>query len=424
MLTLRPGAIFLRDPLRECIVVRRLDVIPRITIIADDLTGALDVAGPFASRGQPTFGVINVAHDAIGQIPDAAVVSINTASRHLPAADAARCVQAAVKHWGRRMTGICIKKIDSTLRGQVAVESLALARALGRLNLIVTPAFPAQGRTLRQGMVYVDGVPLPQTGFGRDALSPPPREPLDRVFAAAAPDASVRNVAPCGPFDLARAGEATRVFLVESETDADLAACVKTLAPHLADCLFVGSAGISGAVASTLVPQGETPKRPHATGQILVAVGSRAELTARQVTALEAEPGVASFSAPNGEWLDESFLQSSADTVVLRATTAPDGRVRNADEVAAGLARGAASLLATRPVQALVVTGGDTAMAVLDCLEQRVVRVTGDLLPGIPYSRIEVGGRAVWLVTKAGGFGTPDALAEIVRQLRCHSRTR
>jgi uncharacterized protein YgbK (DUF1537 family) len=396
---------------------------PKVTIIADDLTGALDVAGPFAARGQPTFVVVK--HEGCGpdQFAGAAVVSINSASRHVPAGEAAARVQSIVERLCRPAGEICIKKIDSTLRGNVAAETLAAMRALGRANAIVVPAFPAQGRTVAGGVVHVKGVPLPQTDFARDALSPPPREPLDRVFRTAAPQARVELVPARGPFDLAPAGGQMRVFVVDGETDAHLLETVEALAGRLRDCVLVGSAGIAGAVARTCLPVAGAPERPGAVGQVLVVVGSRAEQSAQQVIALAAQPGVEVFTAPNGELGDASILVSAAATLVLRAIAEPAGREGDAQQVAALLAGSAVRVLRNRPIDALVVTGGDTAVAVLEALGRRALQVMGDLLPGIPYCRLELDGRRLWLVTKAGGFGTPDTMIEIVRELRSGTTT-
>ena len=88
------------------------------------------------------------------------------------------------------------------------------------------------------------------------------------------------------------------------------------------------------------------------------------------------------------------------------------------EQVARTLARSAVRVLRNRPVEALVATGGDTAVAILEALGRRALQVVGDLLPGIPYCRLDLDGRRLWLVTKAGGFGTPDTLIEIVRRLR------
>jgi uncharacterized protein YgbK (DUF1537 family) len=391
---------------------------PKVTIIADDLTGALDVAGPFASRGQPTFVVVKHEGCTRNQFAGASVVSINSASRHMPAAEAAARVRSIVEGLCRPAGEIFIKKIDSTLRGNVTAETLAALRALGRANAIVAPAFPAQGRTVARGMVHVKGVPLPRTDFARDALSPPPLEPLDRVFRAAAPQARVELAPARGPFDLAPAGAVMRVFVVDSETDSDLRATVEALAGHLRNCVLVGSAGIAGAVATSCLPMASAPERPEAVGQVLVVVGSRAEQSAQQAAALSAQPGVEVFVAPNGELSDASILNSSAGTLVLRAAPGPDGREGDAQQVAASLAGHAVRVLRNRPIGALVATGGDTAVAILTALGRRALQVMGDLLPGIPYCRFDFDGRRLWLVTKAGGFGTRDTMIDIVRRLR------
>ena len=392
-------------------------MMPKVQIIADDLTGALDVAGPFAARGQPTFVVVKDEGCAPDQFAGAAVVSINSASRHLPAADAAARVRGIVERLCTPAGEICIKKIDSTLRGNVAAETLAAMHALGRSNAIIVPAFPAQGRTVLGGMVHVKGVPLPQTGFARDALSPPPLVPLDRVFRAAAHEAQVEVVAPAGPFELARPGEGLRVFVVDSASDADLLRTVEVLNGRLGHCLLVGSAGIAGS-ASVCLPQLQAPERPRAAGRVLVVVGSRAEQSAQQVAALAEQPGVQVVPAPNGEVEADLLRQSRADTVVLRSTAGVDGREGDAQRVAALLASNTVRVLRGQPVDALVATGGDTAVAILELLGRRVLQVMGELLPGIPYCRFELDGRRLWLVTKAGGFGTRETMIEIVRRLR------
>jgi uncharacterized protein YgbK (DUF1537 family) len=393
-------------------------VLAKVTIIADDLTGALDVAGPFASRGQPTFVVVNDEGCPPEQFAGAAVVSIHSASRHLPAVDAAQRIRDIVARLCTPAGEICIKKIDSTLRGNVAAETLAAMHALGRANAIIVPAFPAQGRTVAGGMVHVDGVPLPRTGFARDALSPPPLVPLDQVFRAAAHQAQVERVGPDGPFELARPGEDLRVFVVDSATDADLVRTVQALDGRLGQCLLVGSAGIAAAVASACLAQAAHLERPRAVGQVLVTVGSRAEQSARQVAALAAHPGAQLFSAPNGEVDGEALLRSSASTLILLATAGAGGEAGDAHEVARLLAGSAVRVLRNRPVEALVATGGDTAVAILEALGRRALQVVGDLLPGIPYCRLDLDGRHLWLVTKAGGFGNSETLVQVVERLR------
>ena len=390
----------------------------RVAIVADDLTGTLDVAGPFAASGQATWAVVDPRACTREQLAVADVVSINCASRHLPAAEAAEVVRDAIKRLCSPQAHILLKKIDSTLRGNVVAETMAALAASGRPNAVVAPAFPAQGRTVLGGVVHVAGVPLSQTGFARDALSPPPLEPLDRVFRAAAPRARVESVLPAGPFALAARGNTARVFVADAQTDADLQAMVRALGKGVRDCVLVGSAGIASAVAQVCFAGGAAPARPSVSGQVLIAVGSRAEQSALQVAALRQQPGVVLLDAPNGRVADRRALQSDAPTLVLRATPGNDGREGNADEVAALLAQAVVQILHDRPVAAVLATGGDTAVAILRALSRPAIPVMGDLLPGIPYCRLELDGRTLWLLTKAGGFGTRDTLVEVLALLR------
>ena len=240
---------------------------PKVHIIADDLTGALDVAGPFAARGQPTFVVVKDEGCPPDQFAGAVVVSINSGSRHLPAAEAAGRVRAIVERLCTPAGEICIKKIDSTLRGNVAAETLAAMHALGRANAIVVPAFPAQGRTVVRRYGACE-----RSAAAADGLR------TRCVVAAAACVRSIRCFGllrtrrasswwrPDGPFELARPGEGLRVFVVDSATDADLVRTVQTLNGRLGHCLLVGSAGIAGAVAQVCMPQAGAPERPRAAG--------------------------------------------------------------------------------------------------------------------------------------------------------------
>lgn len=158
----------------------------RVVIVADDLTGAMDVAGPLADRGLLTLAVASREGCSARDLENGAVISINADSRHLSPADAARCMHRIASELLDEHAPILIKKIDSTLRGNVVAETLAMMEATRRSIAVVAPAFPGQKRTVSGGVVHVEGVPLPDTNFARDALSPPPLQPLHLLFTCAA----------------------------------------------------------------------------------------------------------------------------------------------------------------------------------------------------------------------------------------------
>ena len=150
-----------------------------VTIIADDLTGACDAGALFAGRGP--VGVF-VAPD----LPDAGwpAAAVDTESRALPPAAAAERVRRAVDGLQARLGGGRIfKKLDSTVRGPVAAEIWALMGASGATTALVCPAFPAQGRTVRDGMLSVFGQPAHESPAGRDPDDPGPTSDLVEILS-------------------------------------------------------------------------------------------------------------------------------------------------------------------------------------------------------------------------------------------------
>ena len=391
--------------------------VPRLIIVADDLTGAMDAAAPLAERGLEAWVVAEAERYAPQTLPTADVVSINAGSRHLPQEDAARRVRA-LSEFVRSGCEILIKKIDSTLRGNAVAETLALLETCGRAAAVVAPAFPRQGRTLVAGVVHVHGVPLANTELARDTLSPPPIEPLHVLFRAAAPQAEVRLVAGGASVAVSRVGR-RQILVVDAASDEDLRSTVRSLSGQLSDTLLVGSAGIAEAVAHTCFePAREALAVPALGGQLVFVVGSRTELSAQQVRALIESGQARLIAAPAGCVDLSAALRAPEALLVIKAEPDSGGGETDAEEVARRLADAAGTLIECRPIAAVVATGGDTAFAVLRRLGQATVQVMGNLLPGIPFSRLRFGTRELWLVTKAGGFGSRDTLATIAQRLR------
>ena len=385
---------------------------PRVLIVADDLTGAMDSAGPFAAAGVETWVVAVPMRCDPATLKSARVVSVNTDTRHLPADLAAARVRDIVGHLGASGFDIVVKKIDSTLRGNVVAETMALLDISGRREAVVAAAFPAQGRTVRGGIVHVDGKPLAQTAFAKDALSPPPLAPLQEVFALAKPGLRVQTLTAAPALH----GGAD-IWVADSEVDADLTGIVTRFADRANDVLMVGSAGLTRALALVCFDGGPAPASPQrVTGTIVFAVGSRAMRSAEQVESLSTEPETTVLRVPNGRL--QSGKIPSAQNLVLKATADEAGHEGDAERVAADMARHAIEIARSAKAEALVATGGDTAIAILAASDNPALQVLGDLMPGIPYARIRLGGTSLWLVTKAGGFGGRDTFRDVARRLR------
>jgi uncharacterized protein YgbK (DUF1537 family) len=288
--------------------------------------------------------------------------------------------------------------------------------ATQRTNAVVAPAFPAQGRTVAGGIVYVKGVALAQTGFAKDALSPPPLAPLQEVFTAAKAGMRAESVAASDAFE----GSGDRVWIVDSAVDGDLSRMVETIRPRLGTLLLAGSAGLTQALAHTCFEANAASGGVEKVkGVIVFAVGSRAVQSAEQVEALASDPQTRVMKAPNGR------LQTSeipvARNLVIQATADAAGQEGDAGQVARDMAHHAIDVVRRARAEVLVATGGDTAIAILAASGNPALQVLGELMPGIPYARIRIDGNPLWLVTKAGGFGGRDTFREVVQKLRGHA---
>jgi uncharacterized protein YgbK (DUF1537 family) len=376
-----------------------------VVIVADDLTGAFDAAAPFAARGMAT----SVATSPDGIDGNSDVLSLTTASRHLAKSDANAAVEEGCAALARLAPKIWFKKIDSTLRGNVAVELVAALAASGRSELIVTPAVPSQGRTVLAGVVHVHGVPLGQTEFVHDAVTAASATPLAAQLAATDPTLVSRAVSGEPPHVDHRA------WILDATDDTDLAAIADWALRRANTALLSGAAGLGNALAGALAPQPVSMPLPGAAARpILTVLGSRADVGQRQAAALLARGDCQDWLAPGGR-LDPGVAVAGSGDALLHVPI--DENDLSADAVADALGQSVAGVLERRHFGTVLVTGGDTAAAVLAALGKHSVRLLGEVAPGVPLSQLSYGDRPLWLVTKAGAFGSDDLFARLPRLL-------
>lgn len=373
----------------------------RVGLVADDLTGAADAAGALVCTGG------SAAVCLAGDPPAGAdVLALVTDSRGLPAGPAGARTAAAVaalRRWGADWLYV---KIDSTLRGPVAATVGAALASWPAGPALACPALPAQGRRVRGGVLRAPGWP-------------------DRAVAAALP-----AVVP----------------VADAETDAQLRAVAETVLRRRA--VAVGSAGLAGALAGFADFAGRAPELPVASG-VLVVCGSGHPASREQVEALRAAgalavrwagdpaagpaaPGPAGPAAPGpaGPAADPDRPAAGPDAAGALAAagralaggrlvllTAPAGSDRRS-----GLAAAAVALLATAPAAGLVLTGGDTALAVAKALGASVLWLAGEVEPGVPVGRLDTAAGPLPVVTKSGGFGGPDLLVRAAGRLTAAGR--
>jgi uncharacterized protein YgbK (DUF1537 family) len=406
---------------------RRLDV----AIVADDLTGALDAAAPFAGRGLETRILLDFEQAAAAVETNTRVLSLTSESRHLSPTAADERVWNATRAALAGAPRILLKKIDSTLRGNIAAEIMAGLRATGLQHVLIAPAVPRHGRIMREGEVFMDGVPLRQTEIGADALSPPPSAPLPQILRAASKDLIVHVWTRGAAFALnVEAG--IHAYVADCETEADLDAIAQFAISHCDEVLPVGASGLATAIAKQLA---QTPSSEllsviqriseQAQNPILFVIGSRTAASAEQAARLcaaGAEELTMSFSAhtQDGDWIFDRSVNESTPPVALivRPESSREPNLISASKIAQTLGRTAADIVRRLQVDAVVMVGGDTAFETFQALGVSEASVAGEIMPGVAIGTMQVDGRSLTFITKAGGFGDANALIEIIKYLK------
>jgi uncharacterized protein YgbK (DUF1537 family) len=408
-----------------------------LLIVADDLSGAADCAIAFAAAGRKT--IVSLDAKAPDASASATVIAADTDTRRLTPADAAkRTADAwhALRAPGRRL----YKKIDSTLRGNWTAEVAALARLAG--PAIVAPAFPATGRTVRDGRVIVRGVPLEETetwkleNAGQDARL---RVMLDMVglhvahvpldaFRAAPQDVAAMVVSA------AASADGIDAIIVDAETSDDLAALARVTASVDEHFFWVGSGGLARELAALpdLFDERAAPEATRsiepAQGPVLALVGSLSAISERQCAMLRVETGVVEMIVPPAVLRDGAHhpeWQAWHERIGACVSGRQDAIVRIGRDDAFDPAEGArlstalAALVAPHfgKLGGLIATGGETARAMLAAARVGSLELVQEIEAGVALGRPS-GTAGPAIVTKAGAFGSEHALLGAYLHLR------
>ncbi|HQZ11738.1 MAG TPA: four-carbon acid sugar kinase family protein [Devosia sp.] len=330
-----------------------------LAIIADDLTGALDAAAPFAMRGLTTAVALGPEALPEALATGARVVGVSTDSREAVADVARERTRAAVAALpaGTRI----FKKVDSRLKGNIEAE----LDAIPHRSSLVVPAIPAFGRWTRDGRLG---------GFGVSA-----------------------------PIDIAgRLGKHASVAAIpDTDTQDQIDAALTT-----ATGLPVGARGLAEAMARAMRPEPSLPDTGLPDTAVYCAIGSTDPITVAQLDRLRAARSDLTYiAAPNGRAPER--LPPTGPVTVVQATP---GRERADDAAVADALAETLARLAIAPGSLLVLSGGATAQAILARLGIEVLELVGEVLPGLPLAR----GGGLTVITKSGGFGDPDTLLRLL----------
>nr|WP_244645774.1 3-oxo-tetronate kinase [Bradyrhizobium campsiandrae] len=418
--------------------------------IADDYTGASDLANTLTRAGLRTVQTIGVPADDL-DLPEVDAVVVSLKSRSIEAGLAVARSRAAETWLRGRGAGHVLFKIcstfDSTVSGNIGPVMDALRADGGEAIVLVTPAFPETGRTVYQGNLFVGAVPLNESPLKDHPLNPMHDSNLVRVLAR-------QSRTPIGLVDLAtlsRGAEAVRARLAElagkgigaaiidAVFDRDLETIGLVAAGHR---LSVGASGIGLGLARALVSTGKV-RSATATGGAHAAVGGPAaclagscsQATLQQIANAErvmpvlhlnSEQIVAGASEAQRA-LAWARPQLAEGPVLIASSATPDQvsalQARHGRDAAGHAIEQAMADIAEGLVQAgvrrLIVAGGETSGAVVDRLKIPGFLVGVEIAAGVPVLRA-VGAAAgeMLLALKSGNFGGPEFFSDALGLMR------
>ena len=402
----------------------------RYLIVADDFTGSNDTGVQMCRRGLDT----NVMFAGRPLPADDSSVVIDTESRGLTGAEAKAVTADAVKGIDFSVYKYVIKKVDSTLRGNVAEEVQAVDEALGSELVIFAPALPDLDRTTVNGVHMLKGVPITQTELAKDPKKPVTEDNLAnilrKVYSEEVRHFSLSEIRE-GRIDLS----AGRLFTFDAELNSDLQKVITAARELGKKTLWVGTAAMAdnimelesrtypalGIAASVSAVTNGQIKAAEAAGVKLVQVPVHKILAGEETTAPYIDAVVESLNAGRDTILLSSSTYDRSELALSSEAGAKLGMetAEVSEYVQTMMGEMARAVFARAKVSGAFITGGDTAMGVLAALGANGSAILSEIAVGLPMMRL-VGGEMDGLktVTKAGAFGKEDAVLFALRKLK------
>jgi 3-dehydrotetronate 4-kinase len=412
--------------------------------IADDFTGATDLANNLVRNGMRAVQTIGVPGAPLDVQADAVVVALK--SRTTPPADAVAEALAALRWLQQQGASQFYFKycstFDSTAQGNIGPVTEALMDALGATFTIATPAFPDNQRTVFKGYLFVGDVLLSESGMRDHPLTPMRDANLVRVLQAQCQ----RKVGLIDYRAVAKGEAAVRERIAALQADGVSIAIVDAtsnddllrLGPALKDLpLLTAGSGVAIALPANfgIAPSPAASRLPAAQGLRAIVSGSCSQATNRQVQAFAASGGRAFAIDPlrlaAGDDVAAQALAwaqplLAAGPVLVYSTAQPDdvksvqGRL-GAGEAGALVERTLAAIaagLVEAGVRQLVVAGGETSGACVQALGVQQLQIGAQIDPGVPWCwGRDAQGRPLHLALKSGNFGADDFFAKSFAQL-------
>lgn len=421
----------------------------KVTIIADDFSSVTDCGVQFSNKNLRTLALTKIPQDKIIDVYD--IISIDTDSRALGSEEAYQATLKIAKYANSLGCQRIYKSVDSLLRGNLGREIDAVLDAMSFKAALIAPAFPYYGRTTEAGMHYLNGVKISESSASQDRVCPSKVSSIPKVLKLQ----SKRKVAHLSIEQVRQKHddfiltveklihEGYELISMDVETEDDL----KIIAEHsylMPECLVVGSTGLAQYLAEAWKLESSVAKDKvenfGTEKSVVIVSGSISPVTGKQIKKVLLNPNVSGiclcqptllsakikdYISVANDIIDQKkdivlYLDSSDETREVSNKMATDNGWSVSD-MASKIVDALGSIIeiitAKDKVGGLILTGGDTAKAVCERLGIISLTLFNEVEPGIPIGKT-VNGKPMYIVTKSGAFGSPEALTHALCSIK------
>ena len=411
-----------------------------LLVIADDFTGALDTGVQLSKQGIPVL-VTTVTNGFFAEASsDIEVLVLDIESRHVIAEDAAQIVFRVAREAINVGIKRIYKKTDSTLRGNIGAELMALLDASGGNQLAFIPAFPKGHRTTVNGIQYLKSVEINQTVFAQDLFDPV-------IHSSVADTIKQQSTVATDTITKDRYGEAGKLYpekticIFDAETDDDLIQLGYALRDADRLRFIAGCAGFAGILPQVLELKNKELKWKNCSKNILIVSGSVNPISMEQLEYAKKIGYQALTLSPESKLVQnyietengQAFINNAVDLmntgkrVIIEAVCSSDQISQTEKyaidegyalqdihiQIARNIGEIVKQILSKTEIENLVVFGGDTLYGIMEKIDCDRIFPIMEVASGIAAAIAVTPKKSIRLITKAGGLGGREIISRI-----------
>ena len=386
---------------------------PELLVIADDLTGALDTGVQFAKEKIKTVVTTELEWNTLS-LDGVEVLVIDTETRHLQEKEAFDRIKRVLEIAKEKEIKYLYKKTDSTLRGNIGIEFLAICQTYDRPIMFI-PAFPKLKRSTRNGIQYIDGTPIHMTSFSKDPLNPVRKSYIPKIIEEQAKlESSIVKIDCYNNLSITDSD----IYIFDAESDKDLLTIGETLKRKHMLKITAGCAGFAE-ILPKLIDFKRDRRQVNLNikgDHIVIICGSINERSLKQIEFAKEKLGFLDIVLSKQEISNELNTLSedifSNKRIAIRAEILQDPKNLH-HRILDKLANITEEIHNRIGLNTFIIFGGDTLFKIIEKLKIEYLEPVGEIETGVAVSKAKIVEKELVFITKAGGFGNIDIVTKI-----------